>query len=1069
MSNNSQAIELKGICRSQTKLGMQDGQLEDAFNLKFKDGSYRVSNDGKPVFFGPSSYRDIFIHTNSTYRHVLGVNVNDNKLYWFANIDADGATFHNISPIVICDDVVGDLSITQIGHMINICHSNAKEVTSIFAEHDNRYKNVSLQENSGEKDRTIFPFGSIHLNLNYDSTKHIVTSTNEDVDPLLVNGIFGNVYPNANNGLDNVTLLWHTEIIKAYALARDKNIFTKPFLACVAVKLYDGSYILASNPVLLFPRQGTTMNKLYVKTYYNSPYIQVPDTEKENYVYCVDGYYIDTTSSGYLKRTETRINDLTTYGGNPMTNSEAASFLVSEAPSCSANTSQYIRYEGLIALENTIKKLTAYCFGADIAISLGDISVITDNSDIFSGISIFVTPEVEVFVNSNKHDDSVFHMYQNHESLTAQKDSYAYNLSYRPKFRDYKYIVEDLKNSQFFLLKDISIGDIKKYNMSNNTTIVDLPHDEKEGKSILGTLTTRTRLTNEAIDRKSYISKDTYSYNGRLHKYNIEESLYNGYPLDFFSNQNRFVETLNGNLLWNAIRNATYSICDQAQLPYDSGISLGTSEQAYIDAAILGGTVLAYIKISNKSNTRSVVKYIEPYHSSSTSKDFTNICPVLAYPEYDFNKMEICVVTYDAKTQQAIAHYKDFELINHLYLGFSFYISPDLSLIDINDGTWQTNTLSLSNLSSSPSAYFKKPISIGTLTNTPNKLKVSKTDNPLFFPLVNTYLIGNSEIMALMSNAIAIGTGQTGSAPLYVFCKDGVFALLVDSSGELAYVNARIIARDVCNNSKSVTPIDSGVVFTTDRGLMLIAGTDVTELSQAVEGELFDITDNGNLPSNPANADKAKKIMFNAFTMAQIANIPSANIDNVDFLTYIKGAIVNYNHNDRELMVSNPNYPYTYIMNRNGDWSRRTYKADMYVNSYPTSYRIDQSLGSDIWFKVDEDNLTMSDNPIYLLSNVIKLGSIGFKQLYCLVVRGYFETVANRSLGCYVFGSYDGRQWALIGGNEKSGQFTDIGCKISRTDVKFLRFCISGQLSKDSRIDFVEIAAEGSMLNAKIR
>ena len=184
---------------------------------------------------------------------------------------------------------------------------------------------------------------------------------------------------------------------------------------------------------------------------------------------------------------------------------------------------------------------------------------------------------------------------------------------------------------------------------------------------------------------------------------------------------------------------------------------------------------------------------------------------------------------------------------------------------------------------------------------------------------------------------------------------------------------------------------------------------------------------------------------------------------NTDFLTYLKGAIVNYNHNERELMVSNPDKDYTYVMDRNGNWSRRAFTAQEYVNNYPTSYRIDKT-GN--FYKVDADD--NDTNKVYLLSNVIKLGTIAFKQAYRLVVRGYFETVAAK-LGLYVFGSYDGRQWSMIGANERDGQFTDIGCKISHTDIRFLRVCLAGKLSKDTRIDYIEVSADGSALNGKLR
>jgi hypothetical protein len=345
------------------------------------------------------------------------------------------------------------------------------------------------------------------------------------------------------------------------------------------------------------------------------------------------------------------------------------------------------------------------------------------------------------------------------------------------------------------------------------------------------------------------------------------------------------------------------------------------------------------------------------------------------------------------------------------------------------------------------------PIEENNIELYPNGLKVSLSNNPFTFPYESTYQVGSSEIVALMSNAVAIGTGQTGAAPLYVFCKDGIYALMVDSTGEMTYTNARIIARDVCNNAKSVTPIDSGVVFTTDRGIMSIAGNEVVEIGSAAEGDVFDITD---------ISDKAKKIMFNAFTMPQLAEFPQSLIDNTDFLTYLKGAIVNYNHNERELMVSNPSKDYTYVMDRNGNWTRRAFTAQEYVNNYPTSYRIDKA-GN--FYKVDTDD--NDTNKVYLLSNVIKLGTIAFKQAYRLVVRGYFETEVN--LGLYVFGSYDGRQWSLLGGNEKEGNFTDIGCKISHTDIRFLRVCLAGKLSKDTRIDYIEVSSDGSALNGKLR
>jgi len=435
----------------------------------------------------------------------------------------------------------------------------------------------------------------------------------------------------------------------------------------------------------------------------------------------------------------------------------------------------------------------------------------------------------------------------------------------------------------------------------------------------------------------------------------------------------------------------------------------------------------------------------------------------------------------------------------------------------------------------------------------PNGLKVSKTDNPMYFPVEYTYQVGSAEILALMSNTIAVGTGQTGAAPLYVFCKDGVYALFVDASGEMVYTNARVIARDVCNNARSVTPTDAGVVFTTDRGLMMIAGEQVEEIGEPAEGDVLRYIDDAAATGVFTPRNIVKRLLN------VVAELPLSLNDGVDFLTYIKGCIVNYNHNLRELIISNPNYSYSYILDAGNNWKRYSNSAEQYVNNFPTSYRVRAGR----WYKVDqeEEHLDEADNKVFVLSNIIKLGTIGFKQAYRFVTRGYFETMprpigtgvfsghnvyyesddfANYEigdelnsfyfsfgqngfaiyktavsdayasnvrifdsetkqditdalasqftpggkylmnekltisgmpmrLGCYVFGSHDGRQWELLGGNERTGTFTDLGCTVHRTDVKFYRFAIAGQLLAKSRLDFLEMSATGTRLGGKIR
>jgi hypothetical protein len=279
----------------------------------------------------------------------------------------------------------------------------------------------------------------------------------------------------------------------------------------------------------------------------------------------------------------------------------------------------------------------------------------------------------------------------------------------------------------------------------------------------------------------------------------------------------------------------------------------------------------------------------------------------------------------------------------------------------------------------------------------------------------------------------------------------------------------------------------------------MIAGEQVEEIGQPAEGDVLHYT-NVNASGVPLSVE-GSKIATDALT--KIAGLPSSLCDTTDFLTYLqdkgtlgKAAIVNYNHNMRELIISNPNYAYSYVLDREGNWSRRDYTAAEYVNNYPTSYRVAVELDANNqpvrrFYKLDDEgdagtsleHRKEADNQIFYLSNVIKLDSIGFKQAYRFVVRGYFETLRTRyiprpgavpqyrdaNVGIVVEGSYDGIKFAPLGFNRRTGKFTDIGCNVSHTDMRFYRVIIAGQVTGKTRINYMEMSAVGSKLNTKIR
>lgn len=1097
---NSQAIELKGIVRNQTKIGVQDGQCEDIVNLRFKDGSWRVSDDGKVMLdadngvpFNVSGYSQLYVHTN-VYHHLLGVK--QGKLYWFANIGSDGESFTFIkntngvpSPVEICD-VQGDVTIVQNGHLLTIIctvdtdttplplKGDKKEIKySIFKTGTNDYQEIKVDPNGKQTDRELYPFGRVNFNIEceFDESRNFVHEDKEagyiKIDNSDINyNDSGALVPKEDEDTTyQAAQIWHASMLKVFNDAKEANVFTRPLLATIAIKLYDNTYVYASNPVLLFPREKYST--------YKTVNINGNDKEATSLYFQTNGCRVDTDNTITLDMSGIFPN--TTFYEIKKATYQYSSLGVQETSYIPFYTNGAYSYRRRTTTEDLVAEesydpsfggrthLRSDLRGYQIVLTLGNLNNLLSNSDVFKGLSIFVTQEVDIYnMSAEGYKKGVVHCESENVKLKDGQSAgiHAFtmtgNVMYKPEIRNNEEIIYDLINSPFFLLREYSLEELVL--MSNKSTVVDLSSPEYKG--LLSSITTQPKLSNESFDRRGFTPEVAYSYNQRLHIANYKAEQFCGYPIDFFQFSNHNVKIEEGSF---AAGGVLPNLIDGADVQYPrnrvhfiNANDQETTEQ-YISLARQIGAYFAFVKVTieTQHGESEVVRYIAPYDAhmfkNGDKANFVeDLSPLLTYPDARAKKMEIKIASLIDQGQSVEWYGKVFELSPHPYLNLAYYIAPDLAPIQISEfdgGYCLLNEYD----DYAVNEQFILPKESNSSESFPNGLKVSKVNNPFYFPNATTYQVGNAEIVALMSNAVAIGTGQTGAAPLYVFCKDGIYALLVDSSGELAYTNARIIARDVCNNAKSVTPIDSGVVFTTDRGIMSIAGSEVVEIGSAAEGDVFDITD---------TSDKAKKIMFNTFTMQQLAEFPQSIIDNTDFLTYIKGAIVNYNHNERELMVSNPSKDYTYVMDRNGNWTRRAFTAKEYVNNYPTSYRIDES-GK--LYKVDADD--NDTNQVYLLSNVIKLGTIAFKQAYRLVVRGYFETENNANLGLYVFGSYDSRQWALIGGNEKEGKFTDIGCKVAHTDIKFIKICIAGKISHSSRIDFVEIEYDGSNLNTKLR
>lgn len=350
----------------------------------------------------------------------------------------------------------------------------------------------------------------------------------------------------------------------------------------------------------------------------------------------------------------------------------------------------------------------------------------------------------------------------------------------------------------------------------------------------------------------------------------------------------------------------------------------------------------------------------------ATGKTIYCLNPILSYPDSRAKKMKITVqdVRIEAGEERIYRAVVDVDLKGSRYGNYAYYIAPDLKPIDIFPR----------HIYESPYILPKAEVREQRQTN---MLRVSDVNNPMYFPPSNMYRVGNGDIIRLASNSISVGSGQVGAAPLIVFCTDGIWALMVDSSGELTYSNARPISRDVATSPDNVKSIDGGIVFATERGLMLLQGSQVIEVGEKVEGRIT---------QNFSSLNEEKLLYaYNLFNNEKSVMLLNKVSDITKFERYIDGAQIGYNYNRKELVVANPSKSYHYVLSIDGKWYKRSGEIKYFIEDYPDTYiNINHKI-----LRLNSD--TGSDTETGFVTRPIKFGRQAFNRITRAVLRGRFN------------------------------------------------------------------------------
>ena len=201
-----------------------------------------------------------------------------------------------------------------------------------------------------------------------------------------------------------------------------------------------------------------------------------------------------------------------------------------------------------------------------------------------------------------------------------------------------------------------------------------------------------------------------------------------------------------------------------------------------------------------------------------------------------------------------------------------------------------------------------------------NEIHTSEVNNPFSFPATGVNVIGSGEILGIRSATKALSQGQFGQFPLYAFTDEGVWALEVSSEGK--YIAKQPATRDVCNNPESITQIDTAVLFTSERGIMLIQGSESVCISEILNKKSFDIS-----------------TLRGYEQLAQMSGLTNAHLTHSNFIEYIKECAMSYDYANQRIIVFNKNHPYAYVFSlRSKTWGMIPSNFNNPINSYPDSY-----------------------------------------------------------------------------------------------------------------------------------
>lgn len=315
----------------------------------------------------------------------------------------------------------------------------------------------------------------------------------------------------------------------------------------------------------------------------------------------------------------------------------------------------------------------------------------------------------------------------------------------------------------------------------------------------------------------------------------------------------------------------------------------------------------------------------------------------------------------------------------------------------------------------------------------PNTISMSNAANPFNFKSGNFKDIGRTKVIGIATNTLDVSYEQWGPYPILVFCNDGIVTVTIDKEGDFTggvdAISADVLLEPQGHSQPTLVQTGQTLMFLTQRGVMLMAGTKISCVSEAMNGKHF----NPLTELSPANS-----VLYGVGAFSSLITETS---DDTDFKAFAATGFLSYDYAHNRVLLMNVGKDYQYVFSlKTGLWSKQVSYTNLAsiqvdvvpgpnvrslptltvvpmkaaVNNYTEMYL--QDTNGYLYKTMDVANENVQNSLYqygYFISRPIRFGTDEYKTVTRMLNR-YTHYAANSFVKTALYGSRDGVRYGRV-------------------------------------------------------